>query len=160
MFTSSPPRKANRRVRSRRGVYTVEFALTASLLFMTIFACLEFSRFMFVRHSIDQAAFEGARVGVTIGASRTQVEGAARSVLAKVGVADAAVTVTPQTIDSSTMEVTVNVSCSFARNSWMPPRLFGTAPIVSTVTLDHENKAYLTPQVDVGNSDHEPHQTF
>lgn len=152
----TPIRNTQRRSRKRLGVFTVEFAVCSSVLFLSVFASLEFSRFMFARHSVDQAAFEAARIGVVIGNTRAQVEAAATNVLASAGLRNATVTVTPQTIDGNTTTVTVQVSCPFASNSWLPPRIFGTQPLVSSVTLDHENKAYTTTQVDVGNNNNEP----
>ena len=133
--------------RSRRGAFTVEFAICCSVLFLTVFAGLEFSRFMFVRHAIDQSVFEAARVGIVKGRTATEVTAMANSMLRNAGVkpTTATVTITPAVFNDSTLTVKVRVSCPFADNSWLPPRIFGTQPIVSEIELDHENKAYLVP---------------
>jgi len=133
--------------RRRKGAFTVEFAICCSVMFLTVFAGLEFSRFMFVRHAIDQAVFEAARVGIVKGRTATEVVTMANSMLRASGVkpSTATITVTPTTFNDSTLTVRVRVSCPFADNSWLPPRIFGTQPIVSEIELDHENKAYLVP---------------
>ncbi len=48
------------KLRQRKGVYTVEFAVVASLFFMTLLASFEFTRLYFTRHSVDQATYEAA----------------------------------------------------------------------------------------------------
>jgi hypothetical protein len=131
------------------------------VLFLTIFAGFEFSRFVFARHAVDQAAFEAARLGIVSGKTPAQVSSAAQAVLSAAGIANASVTVTPTVFTSSTETVTVRVSCPFASNSWLPPRFFGSEPIVSEVTLDHENKSFLVPAggPDVGDNNDEPIDT-
>jgi len=134
-------------VRGRLGAFTVEFAICCSVLFLTVFAGLEFSRFMFVRHAIDQAAFESARLGIIKGKTPADVTAMANSMLrtSSVKPSTATITVTPSTFDDTTMSIKVRVSCPYAANSWLPPRIFGSQPIVSEIELDHENKAYLVP---------------
>jgi len=102
---------------------------------------------MFVRHAIDQSVFEAARVGIVKGRTATEVTAMANSMLRNAGVkpTTATVTITPAVFNDSTLTVKVRVSCPFADNSWLPPRIFGTQPIVSEIELDHENKAYLVP---------------
>ncbi len=135
------------RGRERLGAFTVEFAICCSVLFLTVFAGLEFSRFMFVRHAIDQAAFESARLGIIKGKTPADVTALVNSMLrtSSVKPSTATITVTPSTFDDTTMSIKVRVSCPYAANSWLPPRIFGSQPIVSEIELDHENKAYLVP---------------
>jgi hypothetical protein len=49
---------------TRRGATTVEFAVVASLFFLFLFGILEYGRFVFIRHLMDNAAREGARLAV------------------------------------------------------------------------------------------------
>jgi len=135
------------RSHERSGAFTVEFAICCSVLFLTVFAGLEFSRFMFVRHAIDQAAFESARLGIIKGKTPADVTAMVNSMLrtSSVKPSTATITITPSTFNDSTMSIKVRVSCPYAANSWLPPRIFGSQPIVSEIELDHENKAYLVP---------------
>ncbi len=151
---------APRARRARRGAYLIEFTVCASVFFMTIFACLELARFMYVRQALDQTAYEAARTGVIVGASAADVEARAASLLQAYGISYMALDVSPQTIDETTREITVSVTCDFAANSWVALHFVSTTPLVSTVTLDHENQAYLVP-ADAANDDdldtnHEP----
>ncbi len=132
--------------RARRGAYLVEFTVCASVFFLTIFACLELARFMYVRQALDQTAYEAARAGVIVGASASDVETRAASLLQAYGITYMGLDVTPQTIDENTREITVTITCDFAANSWIATQFVSNQPLVSTVTLDHENQAYLVPE--------------
>jgi Flp pilus assembly protein TadG len=143
--------------RSRNGAYTVEFALVCSLFFMVTFAGIEFSRFMYARHSVDQAAYEATRAGIVPGATAAQVLNTANRILNATGVRKATVQVTPATLDSNTQKVTVTIRCSYSDSSFMGPLFLGATQIESTMTLDHENSAYLPKaQVDIGDNLNEP----
>jgi Flp pilus assembly protein TadG len=127
------------------------------LFFTVLFAGLEFARFMYARHSVEQAAYEAARVGIVPGKTPDDVRAIANHILNATGVRNAAVTVTPAAFDSSTATVTVEVSCSYADNSWLKPFFLENAQMRSNITLDHENKAYLIQAGgNMGNNDNAP----
>ncbi len=48
----------------RVGAYVVEFAFVVIIFLMVLFAIMEYSRFIFIRQTIEQAAREGARFAV------------------------------------------------------------------------------------------------
>ncbi len=144
--SSSVVRLGRRGMRNRRGTYTVEFAICASVLFMTIFAVFEFSRFTFIRQAVDQAAYEAARVGIVPGASNSDIQFRAESLLAAAGIRNATVAITPAVIDDATTEVAVEISCNFGENSWIPNHFLPTTEFVSRTVLDHENQAFLIPE--------------
>ena len=58
-----------RRHAGRRGATTVEFAMTAPVLFLFLFAAMEFSRYNMVSQTATNAAFEGARQCIVPGAA-------------------------------------------------------------------------------------------
>jgi Flp pilus assembly protein TadG len=147
-----------RSVRNRRGAYTVEFALCCGLFFMIMMAGIEFTRFMYARHSVDQAAYEAARVGIVPGATPSQVTATANRILGATGIRNSTVTVSPSTFDGSTATVTVSIRCPYADNSWMGPLFIVNTNLTSDVTLDHENKAYLvnTRDPNMGDNNNEP----
>lgn len=141
----------------RQAAFTVEFALCSGLFFMILMSSIEFTRFMYARHSVDQAAYEAARLGIVPGRTAEEVVARAHQILNATGVRNASVTVTPSVFSSSTSTVTVRVRCSYADSSWMRPVFLANTDIVSEITLDHENKAYLVPAGgDLGNNDDEP----
>jgi len=144
-------------VRSRRGAFTVEFAICCGIFFMVFMAAIEFTRFMYARHSVEQAAYEAARVGIIPGKTVTEVRTKANQILNATGVRNATITITPTIFDSSTSTVSVEIQCNYADSSWMRPVFLNAANLVSQITLDHENKAYLVPSGStIGNNNNAP----
>ena len=62
-----------KRPTARTGAYAVEFAFVAIILVMALFAIIEYSRFVFIRQMIGQAAREGARYAV-VNTTATTIE--------------------------------------------------------------------------------------
>ena len=130
-------RKAHSR-QPRRGAVTVEFALTAPLLFRIVFGAIEFSRMNVIRHTIDNAAYEGARAGVYPGATAAEVRRTAQSILDAVGTAGAVITVTPSNIQEKTPEVTVSIEVPCDQNGWIFPTFFAGRTLAGSSTLARE----------------------
>ena len=156
MKTKTPLRKAPCRSSIRAGAFTVEFALCAGLFFTILLGGLEFARFMYARHSVEQAAYEAARLGIVPGRTPAEVTAKALQILSATGVRNATITVTPSVITTATATITVQVRCSYSDNSWLKPVFLANTDLVSTITLDHENKAYLIAAGSVGNNANEP----
>jgi Flp pilus assembly protein TadG len=57
------------RPQGRRGTAAVEFAMTAPLLFMMIYASVELGHANMVLNATEAACYEGARVGIVPGAT-------------------------------------------------------------------------------------------
>ena len=70
-MTQNPATNRNQRLYlsrlQRTGAFTVEFAICSGIFFTILLAGFEFARFMYARHSIEQAAYESARVGIVPG---------------------------------------------------------------------------------------------
>ncbi|MDX5376894.1 MAG: pilus assembly protein, partial [Halomonas sp.] len=56
--------KAIRSVQRQRGSEVVEFAISASLLFILLFGIIEFSVALFDKATLTNASREGARTGI------------------------------------------------------------------------------------------------
>jgi Flp pilus assembly protein TadG len=139
------PRRCSFVNEKRTAAYTVEFAICAGVFFMVIFGCFELTRFMYLKQAVNQVAYEAARTGVIIGADADSVRQRAEQLLQAYGVSVAEIEVTPSMIDSETPEITVSIRCDYAANSWAKPNFVSVPTIDTTVTLDHENRAYLIP---------------
>jgi Flp pilus assembly protein TadG len=159
-----PQRIANpmrhRKGLDRAGAYTVEFAVCASVFFSTIFGCFELARYGYVQQSLDQTAYDACREGIVSGATAANITQRANVLLTAYGVNVADIQVTPATINDDTMEVSVSITCNFSDNSWMLPDFITNDVMTSTITLDHENRAFLkneeaTDESDLTNN-HEP----
>jgi Flp pilus assembly protein TadG len=129
----------SRRTRqARRGAHIVEMALVLPILIMVVFGIIEFSRANQIRQTVKQAAYEGARVGITLDATATNVQTKANSVLSSVGITGATVTVSPNPITSTTQFVTVTVSASASANGWFMKYFTAGQAISAAVTLETE----------------------
>lgn len=140
------------RTHRRRGAYTVEFAVCATVFFTMIFASLELARYVYVRQAVDQIAYEACRAGVITGAKNSDVTAKANQLLNAHGIVGSNITVTPATITNKTTEVTVEITCNYAANTWVPPSFLPAGTIVTRTRLDHENQAYLVPDAAAQNA--------
>lgn len=139
--------QAQRRSRTvvRRGAYTVEFALCVPVLLLFTFAGFEFARHEFVTHALQQAAYQGARAGISVNGTHDDVVDATNAYLLTAGMSGVNIEVIPATIDKTTREVTVIVRANFD-DYWIPPQYFGGQELVGRCTLDHENASMIVEE--------------
>lgn len=123
-------RRQKRPTRSRRGAVAVEFALTAPIAFLLFFAALEFGRVNMIRHSMENAAYEGARRGLALGATERQIRQAANTVLDAVAIRRADVDV-----DNDDTHVTVSITANLDDQSWVAPLYFAGRNLSTTLTI-------------------------
>ncbi len=124
---------------ARRGTTTVEFALTAPILFFLLMGAIEFSRANMLQHTAVVAATEGARRGIIPGATATECEQAATNELAAVGFSSAEVVIDPTVINDDTSQVTVSVSIPMSgENGFVLPRFLVGGSMQRSVTLQRE----------------------
>jgi len=122
----------------RQGAVVVEFAIIAPLFFLVVFAMFEFSRVNVIRHTVDSAAYEAARIAIVPGATATEAAAEANRILDAVSARGASVTVTPPQIGRRTTQVTVDVSVPMDQNAIIIPRFTGGATMQSSATLRTE----------------------
>lgn len=70
---------------SRRGATVLEMALTLMVLLSLTFGTVEFGHFFFLKSAVQGAAREGARAGMTPGATNADVTSAVNSTLQSAG---------------------------------------------------------------------------
>ena len=119
----------------------VEFAIVAPLLFFFFFAAFEFCRVAMIRHTVDNAVYEGARIGIIPGASAAEAEDEAARILTTIGITEFDVVVTPSTIDNDTEEVTVRIRVPLDENSFVPNQFVGGHEIERELTMRREGVA-------------------
>ncbi len=123
----------------RRGAVTVEKAVAAPVLFLFVFASVEFSRVNMIRNTIENAAYEGARRGVLPGATAANCAAVTQGLLDIIGVADSTITVGPLVILADTKEVTVTVEVPMTMaNGYITPTYYLGTTLRSAVTLSRE----------------------
>ena len=125
----------NKKSHRRTGTTTIEMALVTPLMFLFMFAGMEFSRANMIRNVIENAAFEGARTGIVPGAAAADCIAAAEVQLDITRINDYSVVIDPPTIDQNTTEVTVTVSIPFSTNALPMSRFIGTNTMTRQVTL-------------------------
>ena len=133
------------RTSRRRATATVEFALCLPILFMLMFAIIEFSRLMQIQQAVRQAALEGARNGLTLDATVATAQARASFILSNAHLTGATPTVTPNPLTYTSTSVSVSVSVDPSGNSWFLHFLTAGNPVQCTVTLDREVQAISVP---------------
>lgn len=124
--------------RNRRGAATVEFAITAAVLFFVVFVSIEFSRINMIQNTAGIASYQGARRGLVPGADREDIVQVTTKWLNDVGLQDAEIIVTPELITDVTPEVTVEVIVPLDSNAWISPMFRPDMLIRSECTLLRE----------------------
>ena len=135
------PNKINRRRRPtarRRGAALIEFAIVAPLLFFFFFAAFEFCRVAMIRHTVDNAVYEGCRQAIIPGATAGAARAKAESILGTLGLNGSTVTVSPATIQNRTPEVTLTIEVTLDSNTFVPPQFTGGNTITRTLTMQRE----------------------
>lgn len=114
----------------RRGAAVVEFAMVASLLFLLLLGIIELGRAMMVLEMLNNAARNGARIGVLQGSDNTQVTSAVTNALASGGISGTttAIKVNGATTNVNTAvpgdAISVTVSVPYSNVTWLPSSMF------------------------------------
>lgn len=120
------------------GAVAVEFALVAPLFFIIVLTMFEFSRLKVIRHTMDNAAYEAARVGIVPGATADEALAEARRLLAIVGTRGAAVNINPAILGPDVQQVTISIQTPLDQNALVTPKFTGGQMLTSTATLKTE----------------------
>ena len=133
--------RSEKTIANRRGVTTVEFAMTAPLLFLLLFAGIEFSRANMLLHTAAIAATEGARRGIISGATADECHQAAAAELTAVGVSNANIVVEPEVITDETQMISVGVIIPMdTSNGYVTPKFFLGKDAIKVVSITREAK--------------------
>jgi Flp pilus assembly protein TadG len=123
---------------TRRGTTTVEFAVCLPLVLLLFFGAFEFSRVNMLRHTLSEAAYEGARRGIVPGATADDVRTVTTNVLSTAFASSYTIDVAPEEISSDEPEVTVSISLPVADNSWVSSFFFTNSTLTKSFTLRRE----------------------
>ncbi len=122
----------------RTGATLTEFAVVAPLLFLFFFAPFEFCRVAMIRHTADNAVYEGCRLAIIPGATAGEAEAETRRIMSSLGVTNVSVAVSPTTIVEETEEVTVKIDVPLDENSFVPNQFVAGRTIKRELTLRRE----------------------
>jgi len=123
---------------NRRGAAAVEFALTAGLAFFFFFAALEFCRVAMIRHTVENALYEGARAGIVPGATAANVTNRAQQILGTLGLRNVTIQVTPNPIVDTTQNVSIRIQVPLNRNLFGPAKFFSGQTVDRTFQMQRE----------------------
>ncbi len=138
-FRSSKPSLRSHKSRRRRsGAVVVEFAITLPVMFLFFFAAIEFCRVAMIRHTVDHAAYEAARVGAVPGATNAKVEAKAREVLGQIGLRNVTLSTQPNPLTPKSTTLTVSIGVPLDTNLFSPARFFGGKRFERTFTMQRE----------------------
>jgi Flp pilus assembly protein TadG len=137
--------RQQKRKTNRRGTATVEFALCLPVLLALVFGLVEFSRVTQLQQSARLAALEGARAGITLDATTSDVGAAVNRVMTAVCIPHYSTTITPNTLAYTSPSVTVTVSLDPTQNAWLTWFTSSSNLITATVTLQREVQAVSAP---------------
>ncbi|MEO1616034.1 MAG: TadE family protein [Planctomycetota bacterium] len=122
----------------RRGAVMVEFAITVPILFLFFFTAFEFCRVAMIRHTVDNAVYEGCRRGIVPGSTAADARTQAETILGTLGLRSSRITVVPAAIDSETPEITLTVEVDLDANTFVPSQFTGGETITRTLTMQRE----------------------
>ena len=107
---------------SRRGAAAVEFALVAPLIFLFLFAIIEFGRGLMVVHALESAAREGCRVAVRWDGTLAEVQTTVDARLQTFGVSSHTITIDPNPPTNACQwePITLTISVSYDNVGWLP----------------------------------------
>ncbi len=114
--------------------------MVVPILFILFFGAVEFARVAMVRHTVDNAVYEAARVAIIPGATQSEAIAEARRLLNSVGIQAPSITITPSVLAKDTPQVTVQITVPMNANSYVPPQYFAGRSITRQLTM--RRKAY------------------
>lgn len=125
--------------RSRReGATMLEFAVVAPVLFVCFFAAFEFCRVAMIKHTADNAVYEGCRKAIIPGGTSREAINETRRIMNTLGVTDFRISVKPRRINPTTRQVTVRIEVPLNGNSFVPNQFVTGNEIVRELTLYRE----------------------
>jgi Flp pilus assembly protein TadG len=121
---------------NRLGATAVEFALTAPLLFLFMFAAIELSRLSLIRNLAQDAAYDACRFAMVEGATTEEAEQKAKEVLAWVATNGAEIEVSE--LDDDADEISVDITIPMDQNCLLTSFLCNGKSINANITLARE----------------------
>ena len=122
----------------RQGATMLEFAVVAPLLFLCFFAAFEFCRVAMIKHTAENAVYEGCRKAIIPGGTSHEATNETRRIMNTLGVTDFKISVSPHFTQPTTRQVTVRIEVPLNKNSFVPNQFVTGNEIVRELTLYRE----------------------
>jgi Flp pilus assembly protein TadG len=138
MFNHSKSSFAVREKASRRGTAMVEMAISMPLLMLLSFGAIEFANLIFLRQTVAQISYEGARIASLPLSSKDDVRRTCEQLLAGRRITDGNVTVSPDNLSATTpagTRITITVTIPASANAITPKWFFKTASLTKRTIM-------------------------
>lgn len=142
--TDTKTMKSQSHKQRRRGSATVELAVVAPVVFLLIFAAVEFGRLLMAMHGLEEAAREGCRQAILVESTSTEVQDTVAARLGTFGISGYTLTTEPSPpTDACQFEpVTVKITVPYTGVSWLPtPKFLGAIQLNASCTFSREADA-------------------
>jgi len=105
---------------------------------MFAFAAIEVARVVMIRHSVDNAVYESARLAIVPGGTAADARNETQRLFTVIGITDFLVEVVPPVLAPETPDVTVRVTVPLDSNSYFPQQFFAGRTIRRELTMRRE----------------------
>lgn len=122
----------------RMGHVTVEMALILPVTFAFFFAAVETTRINTIINAAENAAYEGARVGILPGATKGRIRRAAREILDAALISGGSITISPDPLTDDATTITVTIQIPLNKNYWGENNLGKGKKVTRSCTLTRE----------------------
>lgn len=129
------PRRGTQR---HAGHVTVEMAVVLPIAFAFFFGAVETTRINTIINAAENAAYEGARVGILPGATKGRIKKAAREILDAALITGGSITITPDPLTDDDEPITVTVKIPLNKNFWGENNLGKGKKVTRSCTLTRE----------------------
>ena len=130
---------------SRRGAATVEFAVVAPIVFLFLFAGIEFCRLLMAYHGLEAATQAGCRAAVAWDTTDQDVEETLAGRLAPFGISGYTLMINPNPASSARQwePITVEITVPYDKVSWLPAAGYLKGFVLSeSCTLPQESEPH------------------
>lgn len=124
--------------RHRTGHVTVEMAVILPIAFAIFFGAVETTRINMIINGAENAAYEGARVGILPGATKWRIKKAAREILDAALVTGGTIKISPDPLTDDATSITVTVTIPLNKNFWGENSLGKGKKVKRSCTLTRE----------------------
>jgi len=138
LFSSIRTARRSQSARNCAGATVVEFALVVPLVLLLAFAAIEFARVTMIRHSVDNAVYESARLAIIPGGTAADARNETQRLFSVIGITDFLVEIVPPVLAPETPDVTVRITVPLDTNSYFPQQFFAGRTIRRELTMRRE----------------------
>jgi Flp pilus assembly protein TadG len=123
-----------------RGAAAVEFAVIAPVFVAILLGTIEACSMVFLRQSVEMAAYEAARVSVVNQTTSGQVETAAKTILDSRKIKDYSIKISPVDFQKAAYGtfITIEVRAPCSKNGLIPSMFYGSRDVVGIVEMMKE----------------------